>query len=34
MQYRARRKDGEYDVCTCRGIVVKDVSGQPEYFGP
>ena len=33
MQYRARRKDGEYDVCTCRGIVIKDVSGQPEYFG-
>ena len=33
MQYRARRKDGEYDVCTCRGIVIKDMSGQPEYFG-
>ena len=33
MQYRARRKDGEYDVCTCRGIVIRDEEGQPEYFG-
>ncbi len=33
MQYRARRKNGEYDVCTCRGIVVADDNGQPEYFG-
>ena len=33
MQYRARRKNGEYDICTCRGIVIKDQSGQPEYFG-
>jgi len=33
MQYRARKKDGEYDVCTCRGIVITDEYGQPEYFG-
>ncbi len=33
MQYRSRRKDGEYDVCTCRGIVMFDDDGQPEYFG-
>ncbi|MCR5144162.1 MAG: GGDEF domain-containing phosphodiesterase [Lachnospiraceae bacterium] len=33
MQYRARRKDGGYDVCTCRGIILKDADGQPEYFG-
>ena len=33
MQYRARKKDGVYDVCTCRGIVITDEYGQPEYFG-
>lgn len=33
MQYRARRKNGEYDVCTCRGIVIRDQTGQPEFFG-
>lgn len=33
MQYRARRKDGTYDVCTCRGLVIMDESGHPEYFG-
>ncbi len=33
MQYRARRKNGEYDVCTCRGIVLKDSEGQLDYFG-
>ena len=32
MQYRARRLDGEYDVCTCRGTVIRDVSGEPDYF--
>lgn len=33
MQYRARRPDGEYDVCTCRGLVIKDENGNPVYFG-
>ena len=33
MQYRARRLDGEYDVCTCRGLVMKDEFGEPTYFG-
>ena len=33
MQYRARKADGEYDVCTCRGIVIKDENGIPAYFG-
>ncbi|MCR5595825.1 MAG: EAL domain-containing protein [Lachnospiraceae bacterium] len=33
MQYRARRADGSYDVCTCRGIVVCDEKGNLEYFG-
>ncbi len=32
MQYRARRLTGEYDVCTCRGIVIRDPSGEPDYF--
>lgn len=32
MQYRAKTVEGEYDVCTCRGIVLRDVSGEPDYF--
>jgi PAS domain S-box-containing protein len=32
MQYRARRVTGEYDVCTCRGVVIRDPSGEPDYF--
>ena len=32
MQYRARRVTGEYDVCTCRGIVIRDPAGEPDYF--
>ena len=32
MQYRARRLTGEYDVCTCRGVVIRDSSGEPDYF--
>ena len=32
MQYRARRVTGEYDVCTCRGTVIRDSSGEPDYF--
>ena len=32
MQYRARRLTGEYDVCTCRGVVIRDPSGEPDYF--
>ena len=33
MQYRARRKDGTYDVCTCMGVVIHNQAGEPEYFG-
>ncbi len=33
MQYRARKVNGDYVVCTCRGIVITDESGNPEYFG-
>ena len=32
MQYRAKRVTGEYDVCTCRGIVIRDANGEPDYF--
>jgi len=32
LQYRAMDKDGNYDVCTCRGVVVNDPQGKPEYF--
>ena len=33
MQYRVQRHDGGYDVCTCRGLVMKDEFGEPTYFG-
>ena len=32
MQYRARKTDGQYDVCTCRGVVIRDITGEPDYF--
>ncbi|WP_164174478.1 EAL domain-containing protein [Ruminococcus flavefaciens] len=32
MQYRARKINGEYDVCTCRGTVMYSPKGIPEYF--
>ncbi|MBO4389601.1 MAG: EAL domain-containing protein [Lachnospiraceae bacterium] len=32
MQYRAKRVSGEYDVCTCRGVVIRNVNGEPDYF--
>lgn len=32
MQYRARRVTGEYDVCTCRGVVIRDQNGELDYF--
>ena len=33
LQYRARTKDGQYIVCTCRGVVIRDEHGEPDYFG-
>ena len=33
MQYRAKRTNGKYDVCTCRGVVIRDGDGTPLYFG-
>ncbi len=32
MQYRVRNLKGEYDVCTCRGVVLRDIMGEPDYF--
>ncbi len=32
MQYRAKSADGNYVVCTCRGAVIRDEEGKPEYF--
>ena len=32
MQYRARRADGEYVVCTCKGTVFRDIDGNPDFF--
>ncbi|WP_028509985.1 EAL domain-containing protein [Ruminococcus sp. NK3A76] len=32
MQYRARRADGEYVVCTCKGTVLRDNDGNPDFF--
>lgn len=32
MQYRARTPDGTYTVCTCRGTILRDDDGNPEYF--
>ena len=32
MQYRARKATGEYVICTCRGTVLIDKNGVPEYF--
>lgn len=32
MEYRALNKDGEYVVCTCRGIVLKGSNGEPDLF--
>ena len=33
MQYRAKKANGEYVLCTCRGVVIKNNFGIPKYFG-
>ncbi len=33
MQYRAKACDGTYAVCTCRGVVIRDGNGEPDFFG-
>lgn len=32
LQYRARTRNGDYVKCTCRGVVIQDLEGKPEYF--
>ena len=32
MQYRARRINGEYNLCTCKGKVLHDGNGVPDFF--
>lgn len=32
LQYRVRNRFGEYVVCTCKGVVLKNEKGEPEYF--
>lgn len=33
MQYRARAANGEYVICSCKGIVIRNSSNKPIYFG-
>ena len=32
-QYRIKTKDGKYIVCTCRGVLIRNENGNPEFFG-
>ena len=32
MQYRARKLNGDYVICTCRGVVIRDSNEIPEFF--
>ncbi len=32
MQYRVLRPNGDCDLVTCRGVVITDSEGNPEYF--
>ena len=31
-EYRAKNKNGEYVVCSCRGVVIKDYAGRPVFY--
>ena len=31
-EYRAKNKNGEYVVCSCRGVVIKDYSDKPVFY--
>ena len=33
LQYRIKTKNGAYIVCTCRGVLIRDENGVPDYFG-
>ncbi|SCY63686.1 sensor domain-containing phosphodiesterase [Butyrivibrio sp. INlla14] len=32
IEYRAKNKNGEYVVCSCRGVVIKDYAGKPVFY--
>ncbi|MBE5826903.1 MAG: EAL domain-containing protein [Butyrivibrio sp.] len=31
-EYRAKNKNGEYVICSCRGVVIKDYAGKPVFY--
>ena len=33
MQYRACGKDKKYVMCSCKGVVINNLKGEPMYFG-
>ena len=33
MHYRALTASGEYQTCICKGTVLRDDDGSPDYFG-
>ena len=33
LQYRVRKANGEYNLCSDLGVIIKDEKGHPEYFG-
>ena len=33
MKYHVLYGDGTYDICYCRGLVIRNQHGEPEYFG-
>ena len=33
LQYRVKNREGNYVVCTCRGIIMRYEDGRPRYFG-
>ena len=32
MQFRSKRITGEYDLCLCRVIIIRDSLGEPDYY--
>ncbi|WP_026652023.1 EAL domain-containing protein [Butyrivibrio proteoclasticus] len=32
IEYRSKNKNGEYVVCSCRGVVIKDYAGRPVFY--
>lgn len=32
VEYRAKNKDGNYVVCSCRGVIVRGENGEPDLF--